>query len=132
MSFWSFVDRVGKSLGKIGEKFGGVLRTLGIQPLFEQVQGLLGQVQGFGKSFQGLLETAKELFKKPRDLLNPKKLLAALESTGLLGSLKNVRRMVEQILSGVGGREALSPEEHHNLVRASQASVWSVALRQSP
>lgn len=130
MSFWSFVDRVGKSLGKVSEKFGGILRSLGVQPLFDKVRELLGQVQGFGKSFEGLLGMAKELFKKPRDLLNPKKLLAALESTGLLGSLKNLRRMVEQILSGVGGREALSSEQHHNLVRASQAAVWSVALRE--
>lgn len=130
MSFWSFIDRIGEGIHKIGEKFSGVLDALGVRPLFDGIKGLLGQVQGFGKSFQGLLGMAKELFKNPRDLLNPKKLLAAVETTGLLNSFGNLRKMIEQILGGVGGLGALTPEQHQNVIRAAQASAWNMALQQ--
>ena len=64
------------------------------------------------------------------DLLNPQKLLAALNPQALLGEFMSLRKGVETLLQSIGSGSTaqLEPQQQENLIRASQASAWQMAL----
>lgn len=130
MGFFDFIGRIGEGVTQLANKVTGFFETK-VQPFFTGVSSLLGQVQGFGKTVEGAWETIKNLFRSPADLLNPQKLLAALNPTALLGEFMNLRKGVETLLGIFGVRSAaeLAPQQQENLLRASQASAWQMALQ---
>lgn len=129
MGFFDFIGRIGEGVSKLASTVSNFFSTK-VEPFFSGVSSLLGDVQGFGKSLEGAWGTIKELIKNPRDLLNPQKLLAALNPQALLGEFVNLRRGVETLLATLGVRSAseLPPAAQENLVRAAQASAWQMAL----
>ncbi|MFO0727746.1 MAG: hypothetical protein U1E65_28460 [Myxococcota bacterium] len=129
MGFFDFIGRIGEGVSKLANTVTSFFTTK-VQPFFSNISGLLGQVQGFGKSLEGAWGTIKGLIQRPSDLLNPQKLLAALNPQALLGEFSNLRKAVETLLSGLGVGKAsdLAPEQQENLVRATQASAWQMAL----
>ncbi len=129
MGFFDFIGRVGETVSNFATKVSTFYETK-VQPFFSGVSGLLGQFQGFGKTVEGAWGTIKNLFSNPSDLLNPQKLLTALNPQGLLNEFMNLRKGVETLLSaiGIGSVSQLAPQQQENLIRASQASAWQMAL----
>lgn len=129
MGFFDFIGRIGEGVTSLANTVTGFFETK-VQPFFTNVSGLLGQFQGFGKTVEGAWGTIKNLFSNPSDLLNPQKLLTALNPQGLLNEFMNLRKGVETLLAaiGIGSVSQLAPQQQENLIRASQASAWQMAL----
>jgi hypothetical protein len=127
MSLFSFISKLGEGFQSITSSITQFFNTK-VTDFFSRVDGWLQNIAGYGKQIDGIWGMISKLFKSPLDLLNPTKLLASLNPTALLGEFSNLRSAVERILNGVGGIGALDPAQQQNLLRASQASAWQMAL----